>query len=487
MSDEDDLEFIDADEEIEAEIIKKAPSHLPVADSSGPIMQVVDDTQFRREIDTFSNFFPTFKVQCNASNEVSFEIPTSVLPPSLSVVYGFSDHFVLFYVNLLLNRKLSWFDKPEYCRVTNPIFDEPGDEPHSSVVVSKFIGRPIIVDLIKRFFDLGFHPRASYKYGNHPLISYQKCPPIYFALELIEAILDIPNCCCICRRPLPVSGFRPTTCGDNICTFGFEQLGVGNSVVHEIRRDPLAADLIFSIFSGADFQFLTIPNDVQTYCQNVFTNLPRMVDIARFNSDKELAQRIGKNSLAVLRWVLLSQRSHIIQLPPALQIKNIPAQYQFMTLIGSPESEKEFRNLKKRHGNIFLWHGSHGERWCSIIRNGLKNASGTRLQLNGKSLGSGIYFAPASSTSFGYCTPLNNRYRNSVLGSSVPLIALCEVAKVGSLKDHGWAFTLTQEQACIVRFLMIGNFAVDTKSSPPSNIPTLQDILDSHAIHGHNA
>jgi hypothetical protein len=81
------------------------------------------------------------------------------------------------------------------------------------------------------------------------------------------------------------------------------------------------------------------------------------------------------------------------------------------------------------------------------------------------------------------------------------VIALCDVAKVtsgapltiplpggrsvecrGKLQDFGWGRALTLEEACVVRFLMVGEmFDVDVILSPPTNIPTIPAILKAKA------
>jgi poly [ADP-ribose] polymerase 6/8 len=148
-------------------------------------------------------------------------------------------------------------------------------------------------------------------------------------------------------------------------------------------------------------------------------------------------------------------------------------------------------------------------RWHSILRNGLKNATGTRLQANGAAHGEGIYFARSSSTSWGYAVPANNNYSRSELGRSLQIISLCEIAKVpsqkttipvklrsmgardetlkftGFLKDHGWAHTLSVEPACIARFMFVGgNFNRDVVQNPPGKVPKLRDVLNFHAGAG---
>ena len=53
----------------------------------------------------------------------------------------------------------------------------------------------------------------------------------------------------------------------------------------------------------------------------------------------------------------------------------------------SPEGEKYFETLKKKHGSCFGFHGSDVENWHSILRNGIRNMSGTALQINGAAYG----------------------------------------------------------------------------------------------------
>lgn len=82
--------------------------------------------------------------------------------------------------------------------------------------------------------------------------------------------------------------------------------------------------------------------------------------------------------------------------------------HQYLLLSAPPEKETIFRELKAKHGSTFAFHGSSMENWHSILRRGLVNASGTRLQLNGAAYGSGIYLSPS-------VRPLNHRYEFHLL------------------------------------------------------------------------
>jgi hypothetical protein len=81
---------------------------------------------------------------------------------------------------------------------------------------------------------------------------------------------------------------------------------------------------------------------------------------------------------------------------------------------------------------MYLWYGSRPKNWHSIIRNGLKNMSGTPGQQNGTVLGDGIHFGRSSEISWEYSRGDVNGYSNSRLGANLKMISLCEVCNVTS-------------------------------------------------------
>ena len=128
----------------------------------------------------------------------------------------------------------------------------------------------------------------------------------------------------------------------------------------------------------------------------------------------------------------------------------------------------------------------------------------------GAACGEGIYFAPDSGTSLGYCQSLPNLYPNSALGNNLQIIALCEVIKLpfnqevtfeaeinaedpetkstktlhGHLNDNGWCYTLTMNEACVTRFVFASfdnNVDINVVSNPPKNIPSLIQVLKKRA------
>ena len=59
-------------------------------------------------------------------------------------------------------------------------------------------------------------------------------------------------------------------------------------------------------------------------------------------------------------------------------------------------------NTTSTQRSSFLFHGSGIENWYSIISNGIKNCSGTGLQLNGAAYGNGVYLSDTLAVSLSY-------------------------------------------------------------------------------------
>ena len=487
------------------------------------------------QIQSTINFCEAFLANCapsSSKSSVFFSIPKDVLPLSLQMVCGFYISPIVLKCKFDLNTMSSdpWKATPNGKDVKHPTYGQ------------NYIGKPLVEAAIINFFSSKYHPKQTYKAAIYlfkksgiankqlkeklikesfnpdaaenalvlcdnnyeeardylltgklkrtayfDLPTFNECPLIYLIMEIVECFLDLNDHCCICRKQLEFPGIRPQICDNQLCEFGFQEIGVGTSVAQEIKRDPLAADLIVSIFSASfsntKYMNPKPPNDILKNAKQLFQSLPSMSNIAHTcNHDSEISQKYGIHVLEFLRWVLLTNRSQILSLPDELKIKQIPANFQFMTLISTPEAEHTFQQYKASKGSMFMWHGSGGDRWYSIIHNGLYNMSAKHDVAHGTAYGPGIYLANSSSMSFNYSTPIPNLYLNSCIKNNMKLIALCEIAKVDSLKNHGYLRTLLDEKACIVRFIFASSdFAFDAVSTPLNNIPSLDHFLQYQA------
>jgi ubiquitin-conjugating enzyme E2 Q len=161
---------------------------------------------------------------------------------------------------------------------------------------------------------------------------------------------------------------------------------------------------------------------------------------------KNWVARLPRDAISVLRWIIASNRSCIMQVDNQESGKNnshneerlhgMDNYMQFRFAMGAPDKESRFvsevrkttERLSLRHPTIFAWHGSPLHNWHMIIREGLhfKNTD------HGRAYGHGVYHAKDSTTSSGYSgrsyltTPGNGGWTKSVL-RIVSALALNEI------------------------------------------------------------
>lgn len=109
--------------------------------------------------------------------------------------------------------------------------------------------------------------------------------------------------------------------------------------------------------------------------------------------------------------------------------------------------EDQFNKVEK---STYLFHGSAAENWHSILRNGLKNYSGTAKQTNGAAFGSGIYLAKNSSISMGYS-------RRSKSGFSVISIAQVIDAERYNKNKSAGIYVVPDESQVLIKYLILIN------------------------------
>jgi hypothetical protein len=498
-------------------------------------------------IATYNAFFPFSPATLDSSFQIKLDLTRDFLPLAMQCSYGYLNHPNLLTIAIRLT-DFNWAVSPAYLEVRHPIYG------------TAYIGHGLVATAIAEFFSPRYRPRSRYRVHSRLLVStglvntthlaqlvsqgcgeaaaarallacnndlaeamaflrtgtatndyqpleigYGACPLLYLVFEIGEAFLDLSDHCCMCRTEMP-AGLKPWVCSKELCIYQHSRLGVGNSVSQEIQRDPMVADLLVSVFGAACAgpYLADIPESLKKMdAKQILGQLPPMEVIAkRVTNDQDLTALIGPAAVQLLRWVLMSNRNHLI----SLKNPTIPgAKFQFLTLLASPESEMVFESLKKEYGSCLLWHGSATPRWHAIIREGLKNFSHTPGQAHGAVAGPGIYLAQDSSTSLSYSYGFGGSfYTNSQLARQLQILALCEVAQIpangvtrtiedvagrvrrvevtGHLRAHSRIFTLTMEAACIVRALFVGDLRMDIDSlQHPPRVLTLKEVLDEKA------
>lgn len=131
-------------------------------------------------------------------------------------------------------------------------------------------------------------------------------------------------------------------------------------------------------------------------------------------------ERISPAALGLLRWIIASNRSCIVQVGkcpgqetndssvrPNEMCSNVSKEWvQFRFAQGAPDKEQRFldalkheqANLNKLYPTVFAFHGSAVPNWHSIIRHGLD----FKDTINGRAYGNGVYHALEQITSSSY-------------------------------------------------------------------------------------
>jgi len=98
---------------------------------------------------------------------------------------------------------------------------------------------------------------------------------------------------------------------------------------------------------------------------------------------------------ALVPWVLDQVRiySEIMVEDLEKELTGCHAQFEVIHKNTNPSQDAEFERACEKYGKIRAFHGSAVQNWFSILKNGLQNLSGTKLQKNGALFGDGIYLS----------------------------------------------------------------------------------------------
>ncbi|CAD6441845.1 9b27a76f-85a1-4450-a8c9-cd0173dd82b2 [Sclerotinia trifoliorum] len=163
---------------------------------------------------------------------------------------------------------------------------------------------------------------------------------------------------------------------------------------------------------------------------------------------RKWAERISPAALGLLRWVIASNRSCLVQVDrcpgqidsvfsdakirPDQKVSQIGENWvQFRFAQGSPDKELRFLNalkaqqahLNPNYPTIFAFHGSALQNWHSIIRHGLD----FKETLNGRAFGHGVYHAQNQTVS---CTYTGRNFSGCWPGSQLNATAVMSINEI---------------------------------------------------------
>lgn len=294
--------------------------------------------------------------------------------------------------------------------------------------------------------------------------------------DFLDNIINLvdTNYCIVCHKLLESQSESYIPCSNQICRYKFEEIIIGNPVIEfinrdreisgflfESARDAILSDRKFDIFepfpsyftknktiinrdnlsklSGKNLDFEKDFDKLSDIINSI--NPDQIFDLIQNNSiksDLELSNIIGQDSYILIRFILLSCKLNIEKLPDLFGYQNINLNiYQ----INYPLDK-----IQKFNKSRYLFHGSKWQNWYSILRNGLKNCSGTHLMTAGAAYGPGVYLSDNINLSYGY---------GLVCHKSYSAVGVFEVAQSEKFHKSQNIFVVTDEKSLIQKYLLL--------------------------------
>lgn len=310
--------------------------------------------------------------------------------------------------------------------------------------------------------------------------------------------------CAICDQPF---GLAPmllrTVCSRDLCTHVFACYGQRITTAEGVNTQAEIVDLLMCMFARASLSsrrelvcdpyplvhlgdggrsaaFHPSSKDFQKLKDAVKELLVvRSTNASRLGGAwTSLTAQMTQEGAGLVRWVMVSNRSYLVPLEPENRISSFRTPYQYLLISAPPDKENKFQELKQQHGSTFAYHGSSAENWHSILRNGLKNASNSKLMTTGAAYGAGIYLATDTSISVAYSQRGSGAQNAGLQGVLEPefsadperhktgnrpirrldnllMLALCEVIDHPSLRKHGNIWVAPREETVMTRFFLV--------------------------------
>lgn len=276
--------------------------------------------------------------------------------------------------------------------------------------------------------------------------------------------------CIVCDKPLKFYSKIPTCCTNDICRFGFKELGVGRNLNAEMKFQQNILHLLITFLFHAsissrwsiiinpfpNFDNVNIKNDIKMKIVNGIIKYPSISSLNVINDESIWIKQLHK-------WILQSNTAYIISLK-ITHSSNI-----FMSLLNTSnilyfrrqDIDEKFENDKKLYGSTFCFHGSPLCNWHSILRSNLVVGTSTnKLLINGNVYGTGIYVSPNLNTSMTYSKSLIKSYTlnnntNTWLTSLNACVSVCEVINNNYKICSDDIWIVKDESKLVMRFLIL--------------------------------
>lgn len=238
-----------------------------------------------------------------------------------------------------------------------------------------------------------------------------------------------------------------------------------NTITDAYKRDHnLAKLLIYTTLKAVlnESRF----NPVPLYCTdekfdpkllmppNVHHDMDYYVDlIENSDTDRILSTKINNKEFMLLKHIILSNntRSNYYDNSGPFHDKTIDIwktnTKNSMILFTIDHPVDKQKRFDSSTDVVHMFHGSPIHNWYSIMRNGLKNFSGTAMMTCGQAYGPGIYLANNMAMSFGYC-------RNSNINDYY-IMGVVQVLNSEKYKKNIGIYVVPNESDVLLKYLIL--------------------------------
>jgi hypothetical protein len=185
-----------------------------------------------------------------------------------------------------------------------------------------------------------------------------------------------------------------------------------------------------------------------------------------FITDSDIMKKFGRDFYYYLKFTIITNNTNLIP-SKIIQNKNVMLDKEPLNIyehniqfdVGySPDKEKDYKDIPL----YYLFHGSSSSNWYGILRNGLKNCSGTALMTTGQAYGPGIYL----SDSLQFAKNYSGIYAKHNQGSDkITIVGVCQVKKpIATYNKAPNIFTIQDDTELILRHIIVNPDAEHMKS-----------------------
>lgn len=279
----------------------------------------------------------------------------------------------------------------------------------------------------------------------------------YYSLEQFEKIIkkmmvisnNIFKYCTICGKYSQYLLDKISYCNDN-CKTKFYQTCTDDIVVNSYCGDKIVFKfLYYTTVKSLISKKIILPFNISNIIDKIDTadnydNIFRIIELV--NDDRELIKKTSVIKYGMLKYMILNNTFKLKTIPMNDNIDdeiNLDRDTVCFEIIHDVIDDK-FKYLDKP---TYLYHGSHIYNWGSIMKNGLKNYSGTKNMVNGAAYGNGIYFSDEITMSASYS-------RNSTSISNIYVIGVAQVYNKEKYMKTYNIYVVNNEDDVLLKYLI---------------------------------